>query len=593
MSLIAAALGRTPVDTLITNVRLANVITGEIYPAEIAIYQGKIVAIEPPGSQPTRQANRVIDGQNRIATPGLVDAHLHIESTLVTPTHFAQGVLPRGTTTVAEDPHEIANVLGIDGIRTMMAASQDIPLKVEYLISSSVPSAPGLETAGGEIGPAEIAELLPHQHVLGLAEVMDGTALMMEEPRALRILEAAGGGNGQWVDSPGVIEGHNPMLRGRALSAFIAAGIDSDHTLATPEDLLEKARQGVTLMLQERYLSAEVIAALTSIPMDCGICLVTDDVAPDYLLAKGHLDQVLRRAIELGMEPMQALRAATCNPARRLRLWDRGALTPGRAADMVLIDEIETFQPSLVLVDGEVVAEAGRCLWQAPSTDPMQALTGTVHLPHQREADFTLAVPVSEGIVTAHVINCVPGQTLVTKEQIQFAVHNGTLQLDAETAYISVVDRHRREGYQSNDRQPNPGRSFGLIRGLGLKAGAYATTYAHDSHNLAVVGHSPAEMTLAANTVIEMGGGIAVIKGNAVLAKLPLPIAGILSAQPVSQVAEMVRTVGEALEQLGLSHPYWLMRISTFTLPVSSGLRITDLGLVDANAREFVDLFVV
>lgn len=582
MSLIAAALGRTTVDTLITNIQLANVITGELYPAEIAIAQGKIVAVEAPNSQPQREAKTVIDGENRIATPGLVDAHLHIESTLVTPAHFAQGVLPRGTTTVAEDPHEVANVLGIDGIRTMMAASSNIPLKVEYLISSSVPSAPGLETAGGEIGPDEIAALLPDPHVLGLAEVMDGAALMMEDPRALSILEAMGGLNGQRVDSPGVIEGHNPMLRGRALAAFIAAGIDSDHTLATPEDLVEKARLGVTLMLQERYLSAEVINALNAIPMDCGICLVTDDVAPDYLLKKGHLDQVLRRAITLGMEPMHALRAATWNPTRRLRLWDRGALTPGRAADICLVDDIAAFSPSLVMVDGQVVAEVGKCLWAAPGDDPMQTLTGTVPLPQQSANDFTLPVPISDGEITAHVINCVPGQTLVTKEQVQFAVRDGKLQLDEDTAYICVVDRHRQHN----------GRTFGLIRGLGLRAGAYATTYAHDSHNLAVVGHSPEEMALAANVVIEADGGIAVVEGENVLAALPLPIAGIISAEPVEMAAAEVRTVGRALADLGLQHPYWLMRISTFTLPVSSGLRITDLGLVDANARAFVDLFV-
>ena len=346
-------------------------------------------------------------------------------------------------------------------------------------------------------------------------------------------------------------------------------------------------------MLQERYLSADVIAALAAIPMDCGICLVTDDVAPDYLRETGHLDQVLRRAIGLGMEPMQALRAATFNPARRLRLWDRGALTPGRAADIALIDDIATFQPSLVMIDGEVVAEEGRCLWQPTADDPMQALTGTVHLPRQTAADFTLAVPIEDGEITAHVINCVPGQTLVTKEQVQFAVRDGTLQLDPDTAYICVVDRHQQHCHHQNDDPKYSGRSFGLIRGLGLQAGAYATTYAHDSHNLAVVGHSPAEMALAANAVIDADGGIAVAHEEQILATIPLPIAGIISAQPVAQVAQEVRVVGQALSSLGLEHPYWLMRISTFTLPVSSGLRITDLGLVDAKARAFVDLFVM
>jgi adenine deaminase len=582
MTLISAAMARTPADLLITNVRLANVITGEIYPADIAIYGGKIAAIEPPGTEPAREARQVIDGQGRLAVPGLVDAHLHIESTLVTPAHFAEAVLPLGVTTVAEDPHEVANVAGIDGIRTMMAASAHIPLKVEYLISSSVPSAPGLETAGGEIGPDEVKALLALPRVLGLAEVMDGASVVSEDPRALSILAACGGVDGQRVDSPGVIEGHNPMLRGRALSAFIAAGVDSDHTLATPADLVEKARQGVTLMLQERYLSAEAIAALERLPLDIGLCLVTDDVAPDYLLSAGHLDRVLRRVIELGMDPMRALRAATFNPARRLRLWDRGALTPGRAADIVLVDSIEEFRARLVLVDGRVVAEEGRCLWRAPAGDPMDALMETVHLPGQQATDFVIPASIREGEVRIRVIDCVPGQTLVTAGEAVVPVRDGHIELpeDADMAYMAVADRHGVHG----------GRSFGVVRGLGLTRGALATTYAHDAHNLAVIGRSPAEMALAANAVIDSQGGIAVVDGDRIAALMPLPIAGILSRHAVPEVAREVAAVGAALRDLGLDHPYWLMRISTFTLPVSSGLRITDLGLVLAAERRLVTL---
>lgn len=584
MSLISAAMGRIPADTLITNVRLANVITGEIYPADIIIYRGKIAAVEPPETRPLRQAHQVIDGQGRLAVPGLVDAHLHIESTLVTPAHFAEAVLPLGVTTVAEDPHEIANVLGVAGIRAMIEASAQVPLKVTYLISSSVPSAAGLETAGGEIGPAEVEALLPLPNVLGLAEVMDGAAVVNEDERMLSILAACGGGDGQRVDSPGVIEGHNPMLRGRALSAFIAAGVDSDHTLATPADLVEKARLGVTLMLQERYLNGDVIAAVEGIPFDCGVCLVTDDVAPDYLVEAGHLDRVLRRAVALGMPPLRALRAATFNPARRLRLWDRGAITPGRAADIVLVDDIATFRARLVLVDGQVVARDGECLWRAPADDPMHRWRGTVHLPAQTAEDFVLHAPIRTGEVRVRTIDCVPGQTTVTQGQMEVQVRDGQVQLDStvDAAFISVVDRHRRHG----------GRSFGIVRGLGLKRGALATTYAHDSHNLAVIGHSPAEMAHAANAVIAADGGIAVVSGEQVLALMPLPIAGILSEKPVTAVAEELRAVGQALRTLGLEHPHWLMRISTFTLPVSSGLRITDLGLVDAQARRLVDLFL-
>lgn len=251
MTLIQAALGKIPLDTLIRNVTLANVITGEMYPADIGIYQGQIAMVEPPDTPPRREAREVIEGRGLIATPGLVDSHLHVESTLVTPSHFAEGVLPHGTTTVAEDPHEIGNVMGLEGIRLFWEASQDIPLKIHFLVSTCVPAAKNLETAGGEIGPQEAREMLRWERVIGLAEVMDMHAVIWEWPHITGILA-------EGKRAGGVIEGHNPMLRGRELNAYIAAGVDSDHTLAHPDVLREKMRLGVTVQLQERYLSREV-----------------------------------------------------------------------------------------------------------------------------------------------------------------------------------------------------------------------------------------------------------------------------------------------------------------------------------------------
>ncbi|MEZ4638116.1 MAG: amidohydrolase family protein [Caldilineaceae bacterium] len=463
MTLIDAALGKLPVDLLITNVQVANVFTGEVYPADIAIYQGRIAAVEKSATLPPRQAVDVLDGGGRIAVPGLIDAHLHIESTLVTPAHFAEAVLPLGITTVLEDPHEVANVLGIDGIRAMMAASQDIPLKVEYLISSSVPSAAGLERTGGVIGPDEVTALIGDPHVLGLAEVMDGAGILAGDERLRAILRAGGGGDGMRVDSPGVIEGHNPMLRGRELAAFVAGGVDSDHTLSTPEDLVEKARQGVVLMLQERYLSRESIAALEALPHDIGLCLVTDDVAPDYLLERGHLDQVLRRTIELGMDPMRALRSVTLNPARRMRLWDRGLIAPGRAADIVLVDDLADFHAHTVLVDGKIVAQDGRCLWSAPARDGMYDLTGTVPLPQQTAADFTIRAPVDNGRVPIHLIDCVPGQTLVRKSVVDIDIADGVATGRRHGLHLRRQPLRRRRELRLR-RDPRAGHPPGRLR---------------------------------------------------------------------------------------------------------------------------------
>ncbi len=583
MTLIAAAMGRVPVDTLLTNVRLANTLTGEMYPADIVIYAGKIAAVEPPGTAPARNARDVIDAAGRIATPGLVDAHLHIESTLVTPAHFAEAVLPLGVTTILEDPHEIANVLGAQGIVAFIDASRNVPLKIEFLISSSVPSAVGLETAGGSIDGGDVEELLRLPQVRGLAEVMDGAGLVMEDERLLAILRACGGGDGYTSHSPGVIEGHNPMLRGRALSAFVAAGIDSDHTVATPADLIEKARQGVTLMLQERYLSREVIAAVESLPFEIGTCIITDDVAPDYLLDAGHLDHVMRECIRLGMDPMRALRAVTLNPARRMRLWDRGAIAPGRAADVVLVDDLADFRARLTLVDGKVVARDGLSIWHATGDDGLSRFTRTVKLGPQTPADFTVRALIEEGVARARVMDCVPNSTSTRVSEDDFVVRGGALQLPPDTAFICVVDRHAANGGH---------RAFGLLRGVGLERGAFASSLAHDSHNLCVIGRTPAEMARAANAVIGVQGGMAVVQGEQTLALMRLPIAGILSAEPVPQAAREARAVYAALNSVGLRHPHWLMRLTTFTLPVSSGLRITDMGLVDAQARKIVSLFV-
>ncbi|MCC6905023.1 MAG: adenine deaminase [Anaerolineae bacterium] len=585
MSLIGPALGRAPVDTLITNVRLANVFTGEIYPADIAIYNGMIVAVEKPGTQPAREAREVIDGRGMIATPGLIDAHLHIESTLVTMAQFARAVLPLGTTTIAEDPHEVANVSGIEGIKVMIEAARQIPLKVEFLISSSVPSLYGMETAGATIGPAEVTELLAYPEVIGLAEVMDGASVMEEAEPINGILEAAGGLYGYQPYTSRVIDGHNPMLRERRLSAFVAAGIDSDHTQAKPHELVEKARNGVCLMLQERYIDRDVIAAVQNLPLDTGFCIITDDVAPDYMLKAGHMDQVMRRCIALGMDPMLALRASTLNPARRMRLWERGLIAPGRAADIVLTESIEHFRARLTMVNGEIVAQDGECLWEAPAHDVMAGMTNTVHLSTQMPADFSVQTPVTEGEVEINVIDCVPGQTLVTLGKGRVSIREGRVQFPAgdDLAFIAVVGRH-----ESNSGR----RVIGVVRGLGITAGALATTYAHDSHNLVVIGHTPEAMARAANAAIEAGGGLAVVDDIQVLSVFPLPVCGIISDRPVAEVAEGIHRIGVGLEQIGLEHPHWLMRVSTFSLPVSSGLRISDLGLIDAHNRAFVDLFV-
>lgn len=573
MSVIQAALGKAPVDLLVTDARLANVLTGEISPADIAIAEGRIVAVEAPGTLPRRAAREVLSGAGRIAAPGLVDSHLHIESSLLTPGPFAAAVLRRGTTTVAEDPHEIANATGLAGVRRFWEASQGLPLHIFFLASTCVPAAAGLETCQGEMGAGEIAAMLGWDGVLGLAEVMDARAVIDETPRMAAILEAG-------RRAGGVIEGHNPMLRGRELNAYIAAGIDSDHTLMTPDLLREKLRLGVTVQLQERYMSEALIAVLREFPLMPDVCLVTDDVSPDYLEERGHLDQVLRRAIALGLPPMVALRAATLQPARRLRRYDRGAIAPGYRADVVLVDDFEQFAVSTTISDGQVVVRDGESLWSPPPEPMLDALRDSLALAPVSPEVFRLEIPVTDGAVALRaIVSHTPGTTTeagVTTVDIR----DGAPDLAAhdDLCLIAVLARG------------GNGRFVGLLRGLGLRAGAVATSHAHDSHNLAVIGRDEASMATAANTVIAAGGGIAMAVGGETRAFLPLPIAGVVADAPLPEVAAGFRAVRAALRELGVEHPHLLMRLSTYTLPVSTGLRITDRGLVDAAARAHVPL---
>jgi adenine deaminase len=576
MTLVQASLGHRPVDLLITNTQVVNVLTGEIYPAEIAVYGRYIAAVETPGQLPRRQAKRVIDGGGQLAVPGFIDSHLHIESSLVTPAPFAEAVLRRGVTTVAEDPHEIANATGLEGVKHFLAASQGLPVTILFLASTCVPAARGLEHCRGELGPDEIAEILRWDGVIGLAEVMDARAVVDEDPRMSAIIK-----HGR--DSGGVLEGHNPMLQGRELQAYIAAGVDSDHTLASPERLIEKLRLGVTAQLQERYLNSDLMAAINALPQaPAMLCLVTDDIAPDYLESHGHLDQVMRRAVELGLPAMQTLQAVTINPARRLRLYDRGAIGPGRRADLVLIDSLSDFNVSTTISAGQLVVEEGQSCWQVPTHQPeLDPLRDSLDLPRFSTDAFRFHFSSASDRLMARVIVSHSHGTTTEEGVAEISVVDGEPSIvDQDLAMIAVYARG------------GLGHSLGFIRDLGLRKGAVATTHAHDSHNLAVIGRDRLSMAAAANAVIDTDGGIAVAVGEEIVAQVPLPIAGIISDAPMGVVAGQMRQLAAVLAELGVRHPYLLMRLTTFTLPVSTGLRITDMGYVRASERAIVPLLV-
>ncbi len=560
---------RATADLLITNVHLVNTLTAEVYPAQIAFAAGLIAAVIPSDGVPPA-AREVFDGQGSYAVPGLIDSHLHIESSMVLPPAFAAAVVPRGILTLIADPHEIANVMGVPGIKLMADACRDLPLDVFLQAPSCVP-ATSLETAGAEIGPAEIRELLSWDEVIALGEVMDFNAVITQEGRAADVLAEA-------VRHGAVVEGHAPNLTGPDLAAYVTAGVTSDHTYVTPPLALERLRSGVTVQLQMKSLAPETIRVASAHARSLNLCLVTDDVMADELISTGHLDHVLRRAVGMGLDPIEGVRATTLAPARRMRLDDRGAIAPGHLAHIVLTRSLDDFRADAVFHSGRLVAREGELIVPLNGFVPPEAAYKTVRI-NPPGADV-FRVPAAGANATVRVISLRPDTTYTDAQTATLPVRGGFLDWGASDLCLAVVlERHGRSGTIG----------YGFVRGA-LRHGAVAMTWAHDSHNLLVVGRSPQEMTAAARWVIESNGGMAAVRGTDLLGSVRLPVAGIVSDRGVPEVAIELTRFRRALQALGSTHASPIMTLGVLTLPVSPALKLTDRGLVDVVRGKIVPL---
>ncbi len=568
--LLAIARGETPADLLLTGGRLVNVFSGEIYPAEVAISGDRVAGVSmTPG---TYEARAVIDLDGQLLAPGFIDGHVHIESSLLQPTEFAGAVLPSGTTAVVSDPHEIANVHGLDGIRYMLAASDGLDLRVFVMLSSCVP-ATDMETAGASLSADHLASLIDLPRVLGVAEMMNYPGVV-DGHHDLVEKALLGHRAGLRVD------GHAPMLSGQALQAYLAAGIVSDHESVSAEEALEKLRHGMQIHIREGSTAKNLDALLPIVnERTARFCsFAADDKQPDDLVREGHLDHVLRRAIASGLDPITALRMATINTARHYGLNDLGAVAPGYLADLVAFSDLRDIRVTRTFSGGRLVAENGRLL--VPQRSAAAAPVNRVLTGDLTESSFALPAAGTH----ARVIEVIPEQ-IVTRAVVEpVAVRNGYVLADParDLLKIAVVERHRGTG---ND-------GVGLVKGFGLRAGALASTFAHDSHNIVAVGATDSELLLAVRTVVEMGGGICAVEGGAVLAQLPLPIAGLMSSAPLETVRAAMSGLLDAARTLGcpLSNPY--MAMAFLALPVIPALKITDKGLVDVEAFELVSTFV-
>jgi len=582
--LVAVAMGERPADLVIRNGRWVNVHSGEILDGSTVAVCGCRIAACGPNVDPTIGPETVVvDAGGRYLVPGLLDAHVHVESTMLTVSRFAEAVLPRGTTAAFIDPHEIANVLGIEGVRLMVDEAKTLPMGIYVQVPSCVPAAPGLETSGASIGPEEVAEAIRWDGVIGLGEVMNYPGVAFGDERIHGIIAEA-------LRAGGVIGGHYAADDlGRLFRAYVAGGPSDCHEGTRPEDVAARVRLGMAAIVREgtacRNVEAQVRAVTEGGIDPRHVLLCTDDRHPGTLLHDGHMDDVVRIAIRSGVPSMITIQMATLNTAEHFGVaGDIGSIAPCRFADLLIVEDLEAMTPNVVIAAGVVVARDGQLVRSiAPYPYPPEA-RATVDVPQALSpADFEIAAPEGAGSVLCRVIRRIDGQVLTEQEIGAFPVKGGIVEPTDDVAHLAVIERHHGTG--------RIGR--GLVAGFGFGgACALAATVAHDSHNLLVVGSDRACMATAANRIAEMGGGFCFVTDGESVAEIPLPIAGLMSDASAASVAAATDVLQHALETCGCKVSDALTALSFLALPVIPRLRLTDLGLVDVDTFEIVPLFV-
>ncbi|WP_312635909.1 adenine deaminase [Oscillibacter sp.] len=556
--IIEAASGREKADLVLKNATYVNVFSNELCQADIAVAEGLIVGM---GSY---EGEIEADMTGKIVLPGFLDAHIHLESSLVSPREFVKAVLPHGTTTVITDPHEIANVMGTDGIEYMLQATEGLPVDVRFMLPSCVPATP-LDESGAILDYRAIDSFYDHPRVQGLAEMMNFVGIINGDEQAVEKIVAAQAHHKK-------IDGHAPDLQGNDLNAYIAAGVYSDHECHDLSDAIAKLQRGQFIMIREgtaaRNLEALIPLLCDKYAERCMFC--TDDKHPNDLLEKGHIDYIVRRAIALGADPITAVKVACHNAARYFLLNNRGAIAPGYLGDFVVIDSFESFQIEKVYKRGELMVENGELRdFPAPIIEPylVERAHRTFHVGTLTAEDFAEKRPRG-------IIGMVPGEITTVD-----AGYSDRIDTEYDVLKLAVVERHKNTHHIG----------IGYIQGYGLKSGAVATSISHDSHNIIVVGTNEADMAAAVNRVVELNGGIVVLDGGASVAEVPLSIAGIMSEEPLPEVNRKLEDAKAKASALGVSDgvdPF--MTLSFMALPVIPSLRITTRGVFDVSRQTYV-----
>lgn len=565
------------VQLIIKNLKVYNSYFKKFIQGDVVINDGKFIHIGNDYEDRLSSKN-IIDGNNKYMIPGLIDIHMHIESSMTIPSEFSKAAIKQGVTTVVADPHEIANVFGIEGIKEFIKSKEK--LDIFYGIPSSVPSTGNhLETTGGEITINEVKELLSYENILCLGEVMNFKDLIEDENSDINnIINVS-------KDKKIPLEGHCPKIDGVDLSFYIYRGVDGDHTQQSVASLEEKIRNGMFIEMQHKSMTTENIKFLVENNLYEHFALATDDVMADKL-TKGHLNELVKEAINLGMSIENAIYVATYTPAKRMRLFDRGTIAPGKIADFILLDDIKNFDIYEVYKNGEVVFNRCNGLKEKyfmKKSNFHKKFYNSIKLNQITKENLLVRVPQKyNNKVTCRTMNIMKNTTFTEEGEVSLDVENNLLKWEnSNCALIAVFERYGK----------NNNVAFGLVQGEIIKEGAVATTWAHDNHNVMVMGRNVEDMVLAVNSLIDFNGGYIVVKDNNVLAKLELPIGGIVSDEPIEVVGEKLGKVRSAMKELGYNHMNEIMSFSTLSLPVSPAIKITDKGLIDVKKCKVVSLF--
>ena len=567
-NIINVARGLEKADLVIKNANIVNVLSEEIHKGDIAICDGVIAGIGENYS-----GEKEIDINGAYVTPSFIDGHVHLESTMMLPKEFAKTVLPAGTTTVIIDPHEISNVLGLHGISFMHEAVKNLPMNVYTMLPSCVPATP-FETSGFDLNSYDLSLLIDKPWVLGIAEMMNFPGVLNRDKNVMAKLELAKS-RGKRID------GHAPYLSGKDLCGYIASGVKSDHECTTPEEAIEKLRLGVYVMIREgtaaKDLDALIPVLKTSNTRKC--IFVTDDRHPADL--KEHINGMVRRVVEAGVDPIKAVQVASLNTAEYFGLKDLGAIAPGYKADLLVLPDLKSFRPDIVLKDGKVVAQDGKLAVEIPDSDAIST-RNSVNVRWITMDDFKIPAE-GDGLKKVRALEVIPHQ-LITKSvlsDVKVVDGNAVSNVDTDTLKICVIERHRATG--------NIGKGF--VKGFNLKCGAIASTVAHDSHNMIVIGTNDFDMYTAAVALIKCQGGKVVVKDGEIISQLPLPIAGLMSDREFDFVVEKCDELNKASHSIGCELEDPFMTMGFLSLPVIPELKITDKGVFDTNKFDFVDIF--